>query len=83
MRPRGSDIRVFIGDAQMQKAINTWTVGSGVDYQQVGNTWSGQSDLVSLSMSGDLNVFDPRVGDKPVQVLSVRPFLSCIEDHRN
>ncbi|KAF9477791.1 WD40 repeat-like protein [Pholiota conissans] len=65
-----ADCTVKLWDAQTQKAINTWTVGSGVDYQQVGNTWSGQSDLVSLSMSGDLNVFDPRVGDKPVQVLS-------------
>ena len=46
-------------------------MGTGVEHQQVGNTWSGESDLVSLSMSGDLNIFDPRTGDKPVRVLSV------------
>ncbi|KAF8893170.1 WD40-repeat-containing domain protein [Gymnopilus junonius] len=65
-----ADCTVKLWDAQTQKAVTTWTVGSGVNYQQVGNTWSGQSDLVSLSISGDLNVFDPRTADKPVRVLS-------------
>ena len=62
------------GDAQTQKAVTTWTLGSGVNHQQVGNTWSGQSDLVSLSISGDLNVFDPRTGDRPTRIFSVSRF---------
>lgn len=41
-------------------------------FQQVGNTWTGGDAIVSLSMSGDLNVFDKRVGDKPASVLHVR-----------
>ncbi|PPQ78614.1 hypothetical protein CVT25_010578 [Psilocybe cyanescens] len=65
-----ADCTVKLWDAQAQKAVTTWTVGSGVNHQQMGNTWSGENDLVSLSMSGDLNVFDPRTGDKPVRILS-------------
>ena len=45
---------LLLGDAQTQKAVTTWTVGSGVNHQQIGNTWSGRNDLVSLSMSGAL-----------------------------
>jgi WD40 repeat protein len=48
-----------------------------VNYQQIGNTWSGQTDLVSLSVSGALNIFDPRTGDKPVRVFNVSPSFSC------
>ena len=55
--------------------MRTWTVGSEIDHQQVGNTWSGESNLVSLSMSGELNVFDPRLGDKAMNILSV---CSCV-----
>ncbi|KIM46699.1 hypothetical protein M413DRAFT_440287 [Hebeloma cylindrosporum] len=65
-----ADCTVKLWDAQTQKAVTTWTLGSGVNNQQVGNTWSGQSDLVSLSISGDLNVFDPRTGDKPTRIFS-------------
>ena len=74
-----SEIYLFIsvGDAQTQKAITTWTVGSGVNHQQIGNTWSGQTDLVSLSVSGALNIFEPRTGDKPVRVFNVSPSFSC------
>jgi len=60
------------GDAQTQKAVSTWTVGSGISHQQVGNVWSGETNLVSLSLSGDLNIFDPRIGDKPARILEVR-----------
>ena len=42
----------------------TWVVGSGVASQQVGNIWTEGDEIVSLSMSGDLNVFDRRAGDK-------------------
>ena len=56
---------------EARKATTTWTLGSGVDHQQVGNVWSGESDIVSLSMTGDLNVFDPRVGDKPARIFQV------------
>lgn len=52
-------------------------MGSAVDHQQVGNTWNGESNLVSLSMSGDLNIFDPRIGHKPARILVVR-FFACI-----
>ncbi|TRM63711.1 WD40-repeat-containing domain protein [Schizophyllum amplum] len=64
-----ADCTVKLWDIEARKATTTWTVGSGVDNQQVGNAWSGESDIVSLSMTGDLNVFDPRIGDKPARVL--------------
>lgn len=66
------------GDVETRKATATWTLGSGVNHQQVGNTWSGDSSIVSLSISGDLNVFDPRIGDKPSKVFSVSPRLSTL-----
>ncbi|PPR06738.1 hypothetical protein CVT24_013047 [Panaeolus cyanescens] len=65
-----ADTTVKIWDAQSQKAVTTWSLGSGVSNQQVGNTWTANGDIVSISMSGDLSVFDPRVGDKPTRVFS-------------
>ena len=62
------------GDVESKKTLTTWTVGSGVAHQQVGNTWFGESStegIVSLSVGGDLNVFDPRVSDKPSRILYV------------
>ena len=61
------------GDVETKKVQITWTLGSGVNNQQVGNTWTAGDSIVSLSMSGDLNVFDKRVGDKPARVLYVSP----------
>jgi len=49
----------------------TWTVGSAIDDQQVGNTWSGERNLVSLSLSGNLNVFEPRMPERSTKVFSV------------
>ncbi|KAF9458991.1 WD40-repeat-containing domain protein [Collybia nuda] len=63
-----ADCTVKLWDVETRKATTTWTLGSGVNHQQVGNVWSGEKDIVSLSISGDLNVFDPRVGDKPTRV---------------
>ncbi|KAH7878576.1 WD40-repeat-containing domain protein [Lentinula edodes] len=64
-----ADCTVKLWDVETRKAITTWTVGNGVSFQQVGNTWSGESDVVSLSLSGDLNVFDIRTGDKPSRII--------------
>ena len=64
-------IQQFSGMPQSRKAVRTWTVGSEIDHQQFGNNWSGESNLVSLSMSGELNVYDPRLGDKAMNILSV------------
>lgn len=63
------------GDVETRKATTTWTVGSSVNDQQVGNTWSGESNIVSLSLGGDLSVFDPRVGDKPSRIFTVSTSL--------
>src|SRR5258705_466325 len=71
------------GDAQTQKAVTTWTVGSEISHQQVGNAWSGESNLVSLSLSGTLNIFDPRVGDKPPRILEVSFSHFCLIFHQH
>ena len=42
-----------------------------MNHQQVGNTWTAGDHIVSLSVSGDLNVFDKRVDDKPARILYV------------
>lgn len=60
-----------VGDVESHKAVTTWKVGSGVNHQQVGNTWTPGDDIVSLSMSGDLNVFDKRSGEKPAKIIQV------------
>ncbi|RDB29946.1 putative WD repeat-containing protein C9G1.05 [Hypsizygus marmoreus] len=65
-----ADCTVALWDVQNQKPVTTWKLGSGVNNQQVGNAWSGERDIVSLSVSGDLNIFDPRVGDKPARILN-------------
>ncbi|KAH6917769.1 WD-repeat-containing protein [Coprinopsis sp. MPI-PUGE-AT-0042] len=65
-----ADKTVKLWDVEAQKAVNEWTLGSAISDQQVGNTWSAEHGIVSLSLSGDLNVFDPRVGDKPSRVCS-------------
>ncbi|KAG6876068.1 hypothetical protein C0993_005736, partial [Termitomyces sp. T159_Od127] len=57
-------------DVEAQKSVVTWKLGSGVDHQQVGNVWSGERDIVSLSLSGSLNVFDPRNSSAPSRILS-------------
>lgn len=72
----------LLGDVEASKAVTTWTVGAGVPNQQVGNTWAGSSPdtgIVSLSMGGNLNVFDRRSGDGPVKSLFVRTItrLKC------
>jgi hypothetical protein len=66
------------GDVETRKAVTTWTLGTGVNHQQVGNVWSGEKDIISLSISGDLNVFDPRVGDKPTRVYRARKVLFLV-----
>ncbi|OCH86494.1 WD40 repeat-like protein [Obba rivulosa] len=64
-----ADCTVKLWDVETRKATITWTLGTGVSHQQVGNTWTEGDDIVSLSMSGDLNIFDKRVRDKPARVL--------------
>ncbi|KAJ7269722.1 WD40-repeat-containing domain protein [Mycena rebaudengoi] len=65
-----ADCTVKLWDVETHKATSTWTLGSGVNHQQVGNVWSRETDIVSLSMSGDLNVFDSRAGEKPARVVN-------------
>ncbi|TFK32026.1 WD40 repeat-like protein [Crucibulum laeve] len=63
-----ADRTVKLWDVETRKAVQTWTLGTGISHQQMGNTWSGEQDIVSLSLSGDLNLFDPRTGEKPTRV---------------
>lgn len=65
-----ADKTVKLWDVEARKATTSWTVGSAVDDQQLGNTWGGDHNLVSLSLGGNLNVFDPRTADKPSRVFS-------------
>ena len=67
------------GDVEVRKAVTTWTLGADISHQQVGNAWSGEKDIVSLSLSGDLNVFDPRIGDKPTRTITVLPYSVSME----
>ncbi|KAI0266522.1 WD40 repeat-like protein [Gloeopeniophorella convolvens] len=64
-----ADTTVKLWDVETRQATATYTLGAGVQHQQVGNVWSAPDTIVSLSFSGDLNVFDRRTGAKPVKVL--------------
>ncbi|KAL6306374.1 WD40 repeat-like protein [Sparassis latifolia] len=64
-----ADCTVKLWDVETRKATSSWSLGSGVSNQQVGNVWTGGDEIVSLSISGNLNIFDKRVKDKPARVL--------------
>ncbi|KAI0300144.1 WD40 repeat-like protein [Multifurca ochricompacta] len=64
-----ADTTVKLWDVETRKATTTYTLGTGLEHQQVGNVWSSPDTIVSLSFSGALNVFDMRSGEKPVKVL--------------
>lgn len=73
-----------LGDIETCKAITTYTLGTGLEHQQVGNVWSAPDTIVSLSFSGCLNVFDRRSGEKkPVKVLYVRGWGSPLPNQSN
>lgn len=54
-------------DVESQKVAQSWSVGEGVENQQVGVVWtpSAAGEIVSASFSGELNVFDKREGNGP------------------
>jgi len=67
-----ADATVKLWDVETRKATTTYTLGTGLEHQQVGNVWSSSDTIVSLSFSGCLNVFDRRSAEKkPVKVLHV------------
>ncbi len=53
----GADGTVKLWDVAKQNVVSTWTIGSSVDDQQVGNVWIGKH-IISLSVSGDLNYLE-------------------------
>lgn len=63
------DCTVKLWDVEASKLVTSWSLGAGVDYQQVGGTWTEGDDIVSLSLSGDLNVLDKRVAAKPSRII--------------
>ncbi|CAE6532530.1 unnamed protein product [Rhizoctonia solani] len=65
------DRTVKLWDVETRQAVATWTLGSAIEHQQVGNTWAGDN-LVSLSLNGTLNIFDKRDGSKPTRTLYAR-----------
>ena len=65
-----------------QKQVSSWTVGSGIGDQQVGNAWTTADKLVSLSTNGDLNIFDKRESTGgPAQIIQVRSPPKSISSH--
>jgi WD40 repeat protein len=66
-----SDTTVKLWDVGQTKVLQTFQIGESLgnlDDQQVGCLWQGQH-MVSVSLSGDINYFDPRAGNRPVQVV--------------
>ncbi|WWC68604.1 uncharacterized protein I206_102534 [Kwoniella pini CBS 10737] len=56
----GADGIVSIWDASTQKSTQSYTVGTDVQSQQNGIVYAGPNTLVSISLSGVLNLFDTR-----------------------
>lgn len=50
----------FSGDVETKQNTTTFTVGGDVASQQNGNIWASENAIVSLSLNGTFNVFDPR-----------------------
>lgn len=57
-----ADKTVNYYDAAASKVVASWTVGNGISDQQAGNTWLGEHEIASLSLNGDVNIFDTRSG---------------------
>lgn len=64
-----ADRTVKLFDASTQKAVSSWNVGAGIQDQQCGNAWVGENEIASLSLNGDINVFDKRTEGKAARVL--------------
>ncbi len=47
---------------------SSWTIGTSLDDQQVGNTWALDNLIVSISLSGSLTYIDPRASS-PVHTI--------------
>lgn len=64
-------LKFQIWDIESKSPVTSWTLGGGVDSQQVGGVWSPakEDEIVSLSFDGTLNVLDARQSDKPSQRL--------------
>ena len=62
---------VNLGDVETSKLVTSWSLGPGVDNQQVGGTWTEGDEIVSLSISSDLNIFDKRASGKPSRIIQV------------
>ncbi|WVQ93436.1 hypothetical protein IAU59_000510 [Kwoniella sp. CBS 9459] len=56
----GADGIVSIWDACTLKSTQSWTIGSDIPSQQNGVVFANPNTLVSISLSGVLNVFDTR-----------------------
>ncbi|OCF43364.1 WD-repeat protein [Kwoniella heveanensis CBS 569] len=56
----GADGIVSIWDASTLKSTQSWTVGSDISSQQNGVVFANANTLVSISLSGVLNLFDTR-----------------------
>jgi WD40 repeat protein len=56
----GADGVVTIWDAASQQAAQTYTVGSDIPSQQNGVVFANPNTVVSISLSGTLNLFDTR-----------------------
>ncbi|KAM0748133.1 putative actin cortical patch component [Meredithblackwellia eburnea MCA 4105] len=69
----GADGLVKLWDVASGKVVQTWDFGpseaSSLLAQQVGNVWTTNDELVSLSFSGALNVLDIRAPGKPTKVI--------------
>ena len=59
----GADGVVTIWDASTYKSVQTYAVGSDVQSQQNGVVWANPNIIASVSLSGVINLLDPRESD--------------------
>ena len=60
----GSDGVVVLWDAGSSKEAQRFEVGGNVEDQQNGACWVSENVIASVSLSGVINLFDPREGNK-------------------
>ncbi|KAJ3216006.1 WD repeat-containing protein 1 [Dinochytrium kinnereticum] len=51
------DMTAKVWDVSRKQVVNTFTLGSTIEDQQVGSLWQGKN-LISLSLAGDINYLD-------------------------
>ncbi|KAM6503376.1 WD40-repeat-containing domain protein [Amanita muscaria] len=64
-----ADCTIKLWDIETKKNVWTTSLETSIGNQQVGIVWTEENEIASLSVNGNLNVFDPRSSGKLIRTL--------------